>query len=713
MSHQLTAYAIAVLTLFTASAPFTSTAQAADNEVTIHRDTWGVPHIYADTAAAGAWGLGYAQAEDRLADIYTGVRTGMGTLSEVFGKGMVEHDYLMRLCRNSEMSKKTWRELPDHLRELMTSFTQGIQAYADAHPDEVPPHAVPLEPWMLLTIGRTMVLRWPLGAINDDLNNDGPRPRPAMQSNEWVVSPSRSADGIPILLSDPHLTWEGLAVMYEARVHAGDLHMNGYFLIGTPVLAIGHNQHVGWALTTGGPDCGDAYEMILHPGESPEYLYDGEWRKVDVVPVTINVAGEDPVVRPAMFTHLGPVMKASEDDPSKVWVGAAPLMEATEMMQQAWAMVMSTNVREFYDAIGMCQFNEQNIMFADVHGDVGYVRTGATPIRPKGYDFTAPVPGHTSATAWKGIHHVDDLVHIINPPQGFMQNCNISPENMMPDSPFQEERYLPHIFNVGDWEINNPRGIRTRELLDNNESVTRDDAISIALDVYDILAEPWQNELRSAINATGDELMKDARFAGAVSAILDWNGEFTPEQTATVLLKFWRLKCGDQIDLSPIAKGKHLSRSSQKKALQLLQQTMDELTEQYGRWDIAWGDVHKVGRGGKFFPVGGAEFRSGSKAANFSETLFDVRSEPDSDHPGQYTANNGTMAMILMFFHEDGIESMTCTSWGQSSHKDSPHYVDQAEKLYSKRGLKPTWWKRDELTLHVKSTQVLEISSTP
>ena len=124
-------------------------------------------------------------------------------------------------------------------------------------------------------------------------------------------------------------------------------------------------------------------------------------------------------------------------------------------------------------------------------------------IRPKGFDWTAPVPGDTSATAWKGIHPVDDLVHVFNPPQGFMQNCNVSPENMMPDSPFSEERYLTDIFNVGDWEVNNPRGIRTRQLLDNDDSVTREEAIAIVLDVHDIQAERWQKELRAAVDAEG------------------------------------------------------------------------------------------------------------------------------------------------------------------------------------------------------------------
>lgn len=127
---------------------------SAEQKVTIHRDSWGVPHIYADTVAAGAYGLGYAQAEDRLSDIHTGIRTGMGTMSEAFGKSFVEHDYLMRLCRNSEIAQQAWQGMPEHLQEFVGSFTQGVNDYAKQHPRDVPEYAVALEPWMLLTVGR-------------------------------------------------------------------------------------------------------------------------------------------------------------------------------------------------------------------------------------------------------------------------------------------------------------------------------------------------------------------------------------------------------------------------------------------------------------------------------------------------------------------------------------------------------------------------------
>ena len=87
---------------------------AAKRSVTIYRDTWGVPHIYAKTAADGAYGLGYAQAQDRLDDIYIAFRTGLGRLCEAFGKDKdrLQQDYIMRVCQNEELAKKYWTDRP-------------------------------------------------------------------------------------------------------------------------------------------------------------------------------------------------------------------------------------------------------------------------------------------------------------------------------------------------------------------------------------------------------------------------------------------------------------------------------------------------------------------------------------------------------------------------------------------------------------------------
>ena len=687
---------------------------AADRQVKIHRDKWGVPHVYADTDTNGAYGLGYAQAEDRLDDIYMSIRTGTGTMAEAFGSKYVEVDYMMRLCRNGELAKKSLLTMPAKLKELVENFTAGIQAYVDEHPDQVPEYAVKIETWKILTIGRAMALRWPLGTINDDKNRAGNVKRPPMGSNEWVVAPSRSADHVPILLSDPHLDWEGLSVLYEARVHAGDLHMNGYFLVGSPIMAIGHNQRVGWALTTGGPDTADVYEMTIRAAadqKNLEYEYDGQWKRFTQQSFSIPVKGEATVEKTALYSHLGPVIAAPDLKQGSALVGAAPMLEMSGMMEQGYQMAMSKTAQEFFQAIGKGEFNPQNIMFADIQGNIGYARAGVTPIRAEGYDWSRPVPGNTSKTAWKGIHPIEDLVHIFNPPQGYMQNCNISPINMMKESPFTKGKYRDYIYHVS-WDTENPRSTRCRELLDADTSVTREEAIAYAMDVFDIHAKRWQEELKLAVEAVGKDKLRDPRFAAAVKAILDWDGHFTPEATATALFKFWRLKLGEKLNLDPLQKGGHFDAANQTQALEILQQKIDEMQALYGKWDVTWGDIHKVGRGDHLFPAGGTDFDSGGKEVNFSETLFDVKSKADTAHPGKYIAHSGSMAVILMFFHPDGIQSLTCTPWGQNANPKSAHYADQAEKLYSTRQMKPTWWSEKELLQNLESTRTLVIKAT-
>jgi len=687
-------------------------AQADDGggrTATLYRDSWGVPHIYADSEAAGAYALGYAQAEDRLGDLYTAVRTGMGSMSEAFGPDHVQQDYAMRLWRNAELAESRWGKLPENLRELATAFVQGIQAFEEQHPDQVPEYAMELQPWMLLTIGRAMTLQWPIGTILSDMKGQPqsrPRLAPPQRSNQWAVAPERSADNVPILLTDPHLTWENLAVLYEARVHAGDLHMNGFFIIGSPLVGIGHNRKVGWAMTTGGPDTSDVYVMKIRIFPKPQYEYDGEWRDAKMAMIEVPVKDAEPVKRPAFYTHLGPVMAEPDMAKGTAMVGASPYFEEqVGLFQQQYRMAKAGTVHEVFDALDMNNLNEQNLMFADTAGNIGYLRNGATPIRPEGYDWDAPVPGHTSETAWKGLHPAKDLVHIFNPSSGYMQNCNISPKNMMVDSPLTPDKYPEYIYNTS-WDKNNPRGRRTTDLLHNDASVTTEEAIAYAMDVHDIMADTWQAELKVAAAANPPE---DAATKAAVDAILAWDDRFTPDSTATSVYKFWRLKCGSELDVSPLGKGESLDAETRERMIELLSQTVAEMKEKYGQWDIAWGDIHKVGRGGQYYPVGGADFRSGDKEANFSETLFDVRSIENNDQPGQFIANSGSMAMLLMFFHEGGIRSYSCIPWGQTTDPESPHYMDQGRELYSQRKMKRTWWSKEELMANVETKTELSL----
>lgn len=678
---------------------------------TLYRDTWGVPHIYSDDLGAGMYAVGYAQAEDRLSDIYDAVRTGLGLMSEVYGKELIEQDVYMRISRNEELAKEQWDNATPEMRVIGERFVEGIKAYEAEHPDEVYPNKMEIEPWMLSTIGRAMIMRWPLGTIADEakrMEKPETPDNPAGASNQWSVAASRSADGVPILLTDPHLSWEGLSVFYEMRVHAGPLHMNGYAVIGSPIIGFGHSNHVGWAPTTGGPDTADVYMVkVRQEGFSLEYEYDGEWRKAKPAMINVPVKDGEPHKQPTAYTHLGPIIAPPDEETGIALVGATPYFDTNELFEQFLKMCLARDANEFYDALSMNQYMEQNCMYADTSGNIGYVRVGRTPIRPEGYDFLKPVPGWTSETAWKGIHPIEDLVQALNPAAGYMQNCNIAPANMMVDSPMTPDKYPSYIYNVS-WDGNNPRGKRAVQVLDADDSVTKDEAIELALHTYDILAKPWQKAVASAWSTKGADFADNAKLAAFVEAFAAWDGEFRIDKTVTNAYKFWRLKqSGDIINI--VVDGGELNEDLSTALLASIAETLDELEAKYGNWDIPWGDVHKVGRGGTYYPVGGADFGGRTDGPNFTETLYDVRSSESKENPGTYVADNGTMALMLMFMHEDGIDSYSLTPWGQSGHPDSPHYMDQGEKLYSPRKVKATWWQREDLEGNIESEKVFKL----
>lgn len=191
---------------------YSATAMAAPGaKVEILRDSFGVPHIFAKTDADAAYGVGYAQAEDRLEELLKNYRRAEGTMAEVFGPQFYQQDYRQRLWRHREVAKETYPKLPAHIRQMIESFQAGVEQYMRDNPSKVPAWAQKLEPWMQLALTRFIIFGWPEGEVAGDLQAVGIRPEPAAYrgSNQMLVSPARSALKVPIAVIDPHLSWYG------------------------------------------------------------------------------------------------------------------------------------------------------------------------------------------------------------------------------------------------------------------------------------------------------------------------------------------------------------------------------------------------------------------------------------------------------------------------------------------------------------------------
>ncbi|MDX9972777.1 MAG: penicillin acylase family protein [FCB group bacterium] len=691
------------LTVAICGIAFNAEAAKKDNhKLTLYRDIWGIPHIYANSEADAAYGLGYAQAEDRLEDVLTNVRASVGTLSEAFGDKFIEDDRMVRMMKNDTLFKEYWEKgVPPNLKALGDSFIEGVKAYMKEHPEKVPAWAPELHGWQSAAIMRRLILDWPVGTFMDDYNNR--KEEPPRGSNEWAVMPERSADGVPILMTDPHLTWEGMAVFHEARLHGGDLHMSGFFVPGCPFLGLGHNNFIGWACTTGGPDTSDVYVVKLNPDNPMQYQYDGKWLDFETRKTTIPVKDKDPVEVTFLSTVHGPIIGEPDTKNGVAYAAATPYLDEPGLFEQQYKMCMAKNTDEFYQALGMNLFMEQNLLFADRDGNVQYVRTGRVPARPDGYDWDKPVDGSTSASRWLGIEPIENLVQIKNPEQGYLQNCNISPAVMTENSPMLPEKYKKYIYNTS-WDKQNNRGRRALQLLAADDSITKEEAIAYTTDTGDFLAEPWKKALKEAVDKAGAEKMKDAEFAKAANDILAWDGMFDVDSVAAPVVMYWRLATQKEVDTQAIFDGKPLAEADQVKLLEGLSKALAEMKGIYGKYGVTWGDINVVGRDGRYFPAGGMRFGEGAAETG---SLRVVKSREMPDQKGKFLGRAGSSTLMLMFFPKDRVESYSVVVWGNSADPKSPHYLDQAEKLYSTRQMKPTFWDKKELLENVEAEKTL------
>ncbi|MCL5742745.1 MAG: penicillin acylase family protein, partial [Acidobacteria bacterium] len=475
---------------------------------------FGIPHIFASSRARAAFGSGYAQAEDRLEEMMRNYRKAEGTMSEVFGESWLQHDYRQRLWRHREVAQQHYAQLSANSRAMIEAFLAGVARYMREHPGEAPAWAPKLEPWRVVALGRYIIWGWPEAEVGGELLRAGIRPDPMAYhgSNEWVLAPTRTAMHAPIAVVDPHLSWYGEFRFYEMRMYAGKYAISGAAILGLPFPSLGHGRYASVAMTTGGPDTSDVYEEEISGGK---YKFKGEWRPLSERHEKIGIRTGDTVTWKDVViqsTHHGPIV-AHKD--GKAYAAAIPYAEEFRLMDQSWDMMNARNLKEMKKALSMLQLMSQNIMVATVDGDIYYVRNGRVPIRPKGCDPSRPLPGSTGTCEWQGIHPFQDLVQKIeNPPQGYMQNCNISPQWLMKNSPLTPDKYTDrfYLYNAPPGPPHQ-RAAMVLDLLDAAKNVNVDQAIGIAFSPAVHGAEQWQARIRKATGGSSE-------FA---KLILGWN----------------------------------------------------------------------------------------------------------------------------------------------------------------------------------------------
>lgn len=683
----------------------------------IYRDTWGVPHIYAPTAEAGLYAMAWAQAEDNTEQLLRNFLMGMGELASVDGRGAVQADSVSRMFEHYTMAKRrAAEEIPPKLLGHLDAFVAGVRDYFAAHPEALPDWwgDRAFDRYMVIAFARIFLYNWSIDDGFGDLRRGGIEPGiddTHRSSNQFAIAPERTADNHAILYIDPHLSWFGPSRFWEMRIHAGELQGSGFTLAGNPYIGLGHNANVAWAMTTGGPDTADIFELTLNPDNPLQYRFDGEWRDLAVRTERIGVRGGDPVEMQMYASHHGPIVAMRD---GKAYAHAMAYHESVAGLE-AWYHF--NTAKDYSDVVRGLEGNQvfpQNVMVADSAGNIYYHRTGRVPIRPEGYDWSRPVPGDTSATAWQGIHPQSDLVHLLNPPQGYMQNNNIPPDAMLVDSPLQPDRYPDYIFNANAGSTN-IRGARSVELLEANDQVTIAEAIEHAVDVYPFGALRWVAELEKAHKAHGHMHADHDLYPQAIDILLKWDGAVDRHSQGGLQYYYWRRELSRSGDAGALESAidqfyrgvqsqvdftePELSGAQHRRMLTAYVAAIETLAEHFGSLDAVYGDRFRVGRGDQSWPVGGG----GDYGTRTVRSIGFTGARADNTRWGR----NGQTATQLVVLSQP-VKSWSMHPVGQSDHPDSPHYTDQAEKLFSPRKMKETWWLPGDLAGNIQSRLVLE-----
>jgi penicillin G amidase len=730
-----------------------------ESEVRIGRDALGVPRIVARSRADLAFGQGFCVGQDRLWQLEFFRRAASGRIAEFAGPEGLANDRVMRTLGLRRAADREAAEMAAPERELLDAYSAGVDAAvaaARALPLELQLLRLDPEPWTpadSLAIGKLIALgfstnmeaelqradliarvgpekaarlepRYPQGspvvmdpgvawsgdalgmaeqmqAVRESI---GLGPAPA-GSNNWVVSGERSVTGKPLLAGDPHISSTIPCVWYAVELEAPDFELRGGCMPGFPGVFIGQSRHVAWTFTNVMADVQDLFVERVREGSNGDgsrYEFQGEWRPLQVHREEIGVRGaREPEVVEVRETHHGPIVNEA--------LGAAP---GTEPLALAWTALrlpfftsMAVDVGYLTDgASAIARFDDfhvpcMNMLWADVHGNIGYKLVGKLP-RRRGNCPDLPKPGWTGEHEWDGYVPYEELPEVTNPPGGVLVTANnrIAPAD------------YPH--HITSEYLDGWRAARIEQLLAERERHSTDDFQRMQLDVFSIPGEetahrlarlrpPGQREVRAIERLRSwDHRLDASTIAGTIyhafthelavlvseAAIGDagdaarWRSKsrmgFTPMTAAPWRFHARLLELWEEADPELVG-----GRDWEEMAVEALTRALDKLEQRYGEDPTGWrwGRVHGVR-----FPHPLGEGRAPASrvldrllsrrrpAGGGHETVNAIGFVP---HSGSFTGVYGPSYRLLA-----DLADPDASRWqhmtGQSGHPGSSNYDD-------------------------------------
>ena len=671
--------------------------QARAAAVTIIRDDFGVPHIYAASDADAIFGMLYAQSEDDFNRVEQNYIWATGRLAEVEGEQAIYSDLRARLYMTVDEAKAAYESAPDWLKALCDGFADGINYYLYTHSDVKPRLLMRFEPWMPMFFSEGSIggdiEQIPLDGIKAFYGGESSIARlqeilpeatefvePA-GSNGFAISGELTESGNAMLLINPHTS-----LFFRGEIHVvSDEGLNAYGAVTWCQFFVyqGFNENTGWMHTSTRVDFIDEFiEHVLEEDGKLLYRYGDEKRPVTVSEVTLKYKdGEGMSERtfPMYRTHHGPITHEIDGKLVATKINWDPV----HALEQSFVRTKLSGHEEFREMMNIRTNSSNNTVYADSSGNIAYYHGNFIPKRDPDLDFSRPVDGSDPATDWQGLHSVDEIITIFNPPNGWIQNCNSTPFSAAAKFSPKREDYPRYMATAPE----NFRGVHATRLLGGQSGLTLDTLIELAYDPY---LPGFEKLIPGLIDAHDQAGHENATIGDAISVLRDWDLRIADDSVAMTLAHFYGanyLENGDlpedMADASRMEKINYFgTRSPIDERVRIFTETVAKLESDFGQWNIPWSEINRYqrlnGDINQAFNDDAPSLPVGNMASSYWGALaaFGKRGKQEAR---RIFGTRGNSFVAVVEFGEK-VRAKTLLAGGQSGDPESPHFDDQAQR---------------------------------
>ena len=651
-------------------------SQINPNNITIARDTFGIPHIFAPTDAEVAYGLAWAHSEDDFEHIQLILIAARARLGEISGKEGAATDYFVQFIKARETVDKYYEnDLTGDFKKTLQSYVDGLNAFATAHPNEIKlKNLFPVTAKDIL-IGYHLILSSMVG-VSKALeyiikgNPDDYIFNATAGSNEIAMSSKMTTDSAVYLAINPHVPLEGQASWYEAHVCSEQgWNMYGALVPGMMSPAMGCNEHLGWAITFNWPDYVDIYEMEINPKNKNQYKFDGDWYDFEVRKIPLNVKtklGKIKIKKEALWCIYGPAYRTKKG----VYAMRYNTMFNVKAAEQWFDMGKAKEFMNFNSTMQMQGIPLFNFMYADETDCISYLFNALLPRRNPDYNWQKVVPGNTSKTYWDKFYSISELPQKYRPECGYLYNTNNTPFRCTAANENPKESLFDKQSGYS-WNRTNNRDLRFNELIAGKTKISFREFKNIKYDCTYPKNNGGIYKSYKPIYSLKESDYPD--IADAIAKLKKWNftGSADNKDAALVTYTFNYLFKKKKAGYNELETGIEYKTELLVEAIRYAKK---QLLKYHKTIDVPFGDVQHLIRVDKSYPVPG-----------LPECLMAMVS--DETKNGDLRAMAGDSFIMFAKFSKKGNTYESVVPYGESRRKGSPHLTDQMN-LYSKQKTK-------------------------